>query len=258
MGEKTGAKALATAMDFVRAIKKTPIVVNDCRGFYVNRCVGNYMVEAHSMLMEGVPPAMIENAAKMAGMPVGPLALNDEVGIDLGWKILQATKKDLGAHAVDPAQEKLIEAMVVKQRPLRPQERQGLLRLPGERPEEPVAGPGDDRRQAARPRHDQRQGPQGPLPVHRRARGGALHVRRHRHRSARGRRRLDPRLRLRALYGRRDLVHRRHGAQGLRRARQGARGEIRAALRAAATSSSQMAERGETFYGPYGEKQKAA
>ena len=115
MGEKTDAKALATAMDFVRAIKKTPIVVNDCRGFYVNRCVGNYMVEAHSMAMDGVPPAMIENAAKMAGMPVGPLALNDEVGIDLSWKILQAAKKDLGANAVDPAQEKLIEAMVVKQ-----------------------------------------------------------------------------------------------------------------------------------------------
>jgi 3-hydroxyacyl-CoA dehydrogenase / enoyl-CoA hydratase / 3-hydroxybutyryl-CoA epimerase len=115
MGEKTGAKALATAMDYVRAIKKTPIVVNDCRGFYVNRCVGGYMVEAHAMVMEGVPQAVIENAAKMAGMPVGPLALNDEVGIDLSWKILQAAKNDLGANAVDPAQEKLIEAMVVKQ-----------------------------------------------------------------------------------------------------------------------------------------------
>jgi len=115
MGEKTGAKALATAMDFVRAIKKTPIVVNDCRGFYVNRCVGNYMVEAHAMVMEGVPPAMIENAAKMAGMPVGPLALTDETGVDLAWKIIQATKKDLGAGAVNPEQEKLIEAMVVKE-----------------------------------------------------------------------------------------------------------------------------------------------
>jgi 3-hydroxyacyl-CoA dehydrogenase/enoyl-CoA hydratase/3-hydroxybutyryl-CoA epimerase len=114
MGEKTDQRALATAMDFVRAIKKTPIVVNDCRGFYVNRCVGNYMVEAHAMVMEGVPPAMVENAAKMAGMPVGPLALNDEVGVDLSWKILQAAKKDLGPKAVDPAQEKLIEALVVK------------------------------------------------------------------------------------------------------------------------------------------------
>ena len=115
MGEKTGAKALAIAMDFVRAIKKTPIVVNDCRGFYVNRCVGNYMVEAHAMVMEGVPPAMIENAAKMAGMPVGPLALNDEVGIDLSLRILRAAKSDLGANAIDPAQEKLIEAMAAKE-----------------------------------------------------------------------------------------------------------------------------------------------
>ncbi len=116
MGEKTDSKALATAMDFVRAIKKTPIVVNDCRGFYANRCVGNYIREGHLMLMEGVPPAMIENAAKMAGMPVGPLSLNDEVGIDLGWKILLATKKDLGANAVDPAQEKVLEAMVVAEK----------------------------------------------------------------------------------------------------------------------------------------------
>jgi 3-hydroxyacyl-CoA dehydrogenase / enoyl-CoA hydratase / 3-hydroxybutyryl-CoA epimerase len=116
MGEKTDSKALAAAMDFARAIKKTPIVVNDCRGFYVNRCVGNYMVEAHAMVMEGVPPAMIENAAKMAGMPVGPLALNDEVGIDLSWRILQAVEKDLGPSAVDLAQKKLIEALVVKEK----------------------------------------------------------------------------------------------------------------------------------------------
>jgi 3-hydroxyacyl-CoA dehydrogenase/enoyl-CoA hydratase/3-hydroxybutyryl-CoA epimerase len=115
MGEKTGPNALATAIDFVRAIKKTPIVVNDCRGFFANRCVGNYIREGHLMLMEGVPAAMIENAARMAGMPVGPLSLNDEVAIDLGWKILQATKKDLGANAVDPAQETLLESMVVKQ-----------------------------------------------------------------------------------------------------------------------------------------------
>ena len=116
MGEKTGPRALAAAMDFVRAIKKTPIVVNDCRGFYANRCVGAYIREGHRMLMEGVPPAMIENAARMAGMPVGPLSLNDEVGIDLGWKILNATKKDLGADAIDPVQEKLLEAMVVGQK----------------------------------------------------------------------------------------------------------------------------------------------
>ena len=127
-------------MDFVRAIKKTPIVVNDCRGFYVNRCVGNYMVEGHAMLMEGVPPAMIENAARMAGMPVGPLALNDEVGIDLSWKILQAAKKDLGAERRRSGAGEADRGDGGQGEPPRPQERQGLLRLSRERAEEPVAG----------------------------------------------------------------------------------------------------------------------
>ncbi len=112
LGKKTGDKALATALDFVRIIKKTPIVVNDSRGFYANRCVLNYVREGQIMLVDGVPPAMIENAARMAGMPVGPLSLNDEVALDLGWKILQATKKDLGDKAVDPAQERVLRFMV--------------------------------------------------------------------------------------------------------------------------------------------------
>ena len=88
MGKETGDRALAVALDYVRAIKKTPIVVNDTRGFYANRCVGNYIREGHLMLAEGVPPAMIETAAKMAGMPVGPLSLNDEVAIDLALRIV--------------------------------------------------------------------------------------------------------------------------------------------------------------------------
>jgi 3-hydroxyacyl-CoA dehydrogenase/enoyl-CoA hydratase/3-hydroxybutyryl-CoA epimerase len=96
-------------------VRKTPIVVNDSRGFFANRCVLNYILEGHLMLMEGVPAAMIENIAKKAGMPVGPLSLNDEVALDLGWKILQAAKKDLGPQAVDANQEKLLEEMVVKQ-----------------------------------------------------------------------------------------------------------------------------------------------
>ncbi|WP_020174212.1 3-hydroxyacyl-CoA dehydrogenase NAD-binding domain-containing protein [Methyloferula stellata] len=113
LGAKTGDRALAVALDYVRAIKKTPIVVNDGHGFFANRCVNNYLREGHLMLLEGVPPALIENAAKMAGMPVGPLALSDEVAIDLVYKILKAMKNDLGALAVDAAQEKLLEAMVV-------------------------------------------------------------------------------------------------------------------------------------------------
>jgi len=112
MGEKTGDAALAVAIDYVRAIKKTPIVVNDTRGFYVNRCVLRYMSEAFKMLIEGVPAPMIENAAKMAGMPVGPLALTDETAIDLAQKIMKQTIRDLGEEAVDPRQFELINTMV--------------------------------------------------------------------------------------------------------------------------------------------------
>lgn len=115
MGKKTGDKALAVAMDFVKAIKKTPIVVNDARGFFANRCVLAYVREGFLMLAEGVAPSMVEKAATMAGMPVGPLTLADEVGLDLSWKILQATKKDLGEKAVDPTQEKILKALVVDQ-----------------------------------------------------------------------------------------------------------------------------------------------
>ena len=113
MGEETGDVALAAALDYVRAIKKTPIVVNDTRGFYVNRCVLQYMSEAYNMLIEGVPAAMIENAARMAGMPVGPLALNDETAIDLSQKILKQTQKDMGAKAgINPEHIKLVDTLV--------------------------------------------------------------------------------------------------------------------------------------------------
>lgn len=115
LGRKTSDKALAVAMDYVAAIKKTPIVVNDTRGFFVNRCVLRYMNESYNMLAEGVPPAMIENAARMAGMPVGPLALNDEVAIDLSLKILRATVADLGEKAVDPRHLALVERLVEKE-----------------------------------------------------------------------------------------------------------------------------------------------
>ena len=114
LGKHTRDAALATAMDYVRAIKKTPIVVNDSRGFYTSRVVGTYLREGHLMVSEGVPPAMIENVARAAGMPVGPLALTDEVAVDLAWKILQATEVDLGPQAVDPRQKALLEQMVEK------------------------------------------------------------------------------------------------------------------------------------------------
>jgi len=114
LGKQTGSRALAVVLDYVRAIRKTPIVVNDSRGFYTSRVVGTYIREGHLMLTEGVPAAMIENVGRIAGMPVGPLALNDEVAVDLAWKILKATEADLGPKAVDPRQKKLLEEMVEK------------------------------------------------------------------------------------------------------------------------------------------------
>ena len=96
VGKKTGPEAIAKALDYVSQIKKTPIVVNDSRGFYTSRCFGTYVQEGLTLLGEGVGPALIENVGKMAGMPVGPLAVNDEVGLDLSYKVGQQTKKDLG------------------------------------------------------------------------------------------------------------------------------------------------------------------
>src|SRR5262249_55568240 len=112
LGKNTGDVALATALDYVRTIRKTPIVVNDSRGFYTSRVVGTYIREGHLMLAEGIPAAMIENVGCMAGMPVGPLALNDEVAVDLAWKILKATEADLGEKAIDPRQKELLAEMV--------------------------------------------------------------------------------------------------------------------------------------------------
>jgi 3-hydroxyacyl-CoA dehydrogenase/enoyl-CoA hydratase/3-hydroxybutyryl-CoA epimerase len=115
VGKNTGDVALATALDYVRQIRKTPIVVNDSRGFFANRCVLRFTAEGLEMLKEGVPPAMIENTARMAGMPVGPLSLSDEVALDLVLKIMKATEADLGPNAVDQEQKKLLVEMVEKQ-----------------------------------------------------------------------------------------------------------------------------------------------
>ncbi|MDJ0827234.1 MAG: 3-hydroxyacyl-CoA dehydrogenase NAD-binding domain-containing protein, partial [Rhodobacter sp.] len=95
-GKATGDRAVAKALDFVRQIRKTPIVVNDARFFYANRCIIPYINEGVRMVGEGVEPALIEHAAQMLGFPVGPLQLNDETSIDLGVKIAKATKAALG------------------------------------------------------------------------------------------------------------------------------------------------------------------
>ncbi|MCA1776856.1 MAG: enoyl-CoA hydratase/isomerase family protein [Loktanella sp.] len=95
-GAESGPRAVAKALDFVRQIRKTPIVVNDERFFYANRCIIPYINEGIRMVKEGVAPALIENAAKNVGMPLGPLQLTDETSIDLGVKIAKATKAAMG------------------------------------------------------------------------------------------------------------------------------------------------------------------
>jgi 3-hydroxyacyl-CoA dehydrogenase/enoyl-CoA hydratase/3-hydroxybutyryl-CoA epimerase len=129
-GAATGDAALATALDYVRLIKKTPIVVNDARGFFANRCVGAYILEGHKMLAEGVPPAMIESAGRQAGMPVGPLSLNDEVALDLVLKIAKATEGQVGQGAVDPAQKAILSEMVEHQGRLGRKNRKGFYDYP--------------------------------------------------------------------------------------------------------------------------------
>ena len=95
-GNETGDRAVAKALDYVRQIKKTPIVVNDARFFYANRCIIPYGNEGARMLTEGVAPQLVDNAAQLLGFPVGPIQLTDETSIDLGAKIARATKAAMG------------------------------------------------------------------------------------------------------------------------------------------------------------------
>ncbi|MEO0816294.1 MAG: 3-hydroxyacyl-CoA dehydrogenase NAD-binding domain-containing protein [Pseudomonadota bacterium] len=87
MGEKTSQETLAKSIDYVLAIRKTPIVVNDSRGFYTSRCFGTYTQEGMEMLNEGIKPAIIENVGRQSGMPMGPLEVSDSVGLDTALKV---------------------------------------------------------------------------------------------------------------------------------------------------------------------------
>lgn len=113
LGEKTGEEAIARCLDYVQQIRKTPIVVNDSRGFYTSRVFSTYTAEGIMMLAEGVRPALIENAGKMAGMPVGPLAVTDEVSLELAYKIGRETAAaldhDYPADASQEAVRKMVE-----------------------------------------------------------------------------------------------------------------------------------------------------
>ncbi|MCW9042646.1 MAG: 3-hydroxyacyl-CoA dehydrogenase NAD-binding domain-containing protein [Pseudopelagicola sp.] len=95
-GKETGDRAVAKALDYVRQIRKTPIVVNDDRFFYANRCIIPYINEGVMMAGEGVARPLIDHAAQLLGFPVGPIQLVDETSLDLGAKIAKATMAAMG------------------------------------------------------------------------------------------------------------------------------------------------------------------
>jgi 3-hydroxyacyl-CoA dehydrogenase / enoyl-CoA hydratase / 3-hydroxybutyryl-CoA epimerase len=114
MGAKTSQETLAKAIDYVLKIRKTPIVVNDSRGFYTSRCFGTFVQEGLEMLVEGIAPAIIDNAGRATGMPRGPLEMNDDVALDLSYKVREQTRKDLGdAYQAGPV-DALITKMVIE------------------------------------------------------------------------------------------------------------------------------------------------
>ena len=119
-GEKTSDEALARVFDYVLAIGKTPIVVNDSRGFYTSRVIGTFINEAIAMLGEGVEPASIEHAGNQAGYPAPPLQLSDELNMELMAKIAAATRKGVedagGKYEPHPA-EAVVNKMIELGRP---------------------------------------------------------------------------------------------------------------------------------------------
>jgi len=112
VGAKTSGETLAKAMDYVLAIRKTPIVVNDFRGFYTSRCFGTYPAEGLEMLTEGIAPAIIENVGRQAGMPMGPLEVSDSVGLDTSVKIGRQMAKAEGRDYESDARGQLLAWIV--------------------------------------------------------------------------------------------------------------------------------------------------
>ncbi|HET6653111.1 MAG TPA: 3-hydroxyacyl-CoA dehydrogenase NAD-binding domain-containing protein [Nocardioides sp.] len=116
-GEQTSDETVARAVDVVQKIKKTPIVVNDSRGFYTSRVIGTFVNEGLAMLAEGFHPISVERAATQAGYPVGTLQLSDELNMELMAKIrkatvdaLEAAGQEVPAHAADRVVTTMIEA----------------------------------------------------------------------------------------------------------------------------------------------------
>jgi 3-hydroxyacyl-CoA dehydrogenase/enoyl-CoA hydratase/3-hydroxybutyryl-CoA epimerase len=112
LGRQTTPETLARALDFVGQLRMVPIVVKDSRGFYTSRVFQTFIHEGMRMVEEGVLPALVENAARMAGFPVGPLAVTDEVTLELPMKIVAESEKALGADYVRPCAYNVMKRML--------------------------------------------------------------------------------------------------------------------------------------------------
>jgi len=112
VGKNSSEACLAKTLDYVRRIRKTPIVVNDSRGFYTSRCFGTYTAEGVELLVDGVAPAIIENVGRATGMPRGPLELYDDVALDLILKVREQARRDLGDAFEPRASDAVLDALV--------------------------------------------------------------------------------------------------------------------------------------------------
>ena len=239
-GGKTSDASVAKALDVVMQLRKTPIVVNDSRGFYTSRVIGTMVNEGLAMLGEGVRPMSVERAATQAGYPVGTLQLSDELNMELMVKIRNATKaaveRDGGTYTPHPA-ERVVDAMIEAGRPVQAQGRR-LLRVRRRQAHQPLARAGRavPARRGLRQLRRRPRRAQGPAAVHRGGGDRAL-LRRGRHRvRRRGEHRLDHGHRLPRPDRRRRAVH--AGLRGtgrarpdrLRGARERARGHLRRAV----------------------------
>lgn len=114
VGKETSDRTLAHALDLVQQLSKTPILVNDSRGFFTSRFIGAYINEGITMVGEGINPALIENAARQLGYPLGPLSISDEVGLDLAYQGALQARKDLGADTEEGTSVEVITPLVVE------------------------------------------------------------------------------------------------------------------------------------------------
>jgi 3-hydroxyacyl-CoA dehydrogenase len=211
-GKQTDDETVARAFDYVLALGKLPIVVNDSRGFYTSRTFGTYVMEGAAMLGEGIPAAVIENAAVQAGMPVGPLAVLDETALSLSVHVLDQTRADFAAEGktydATPG-ELLVERMVKELKRNGRAAGGGFYDYPQRREEAPVARAESAVRKARH--HMERAGHPGPPALPPVGRNRALPGRRRADQRARRQHRQHLRHRLSGLDRRGHAVHLRSG-----------------------------------------------